>query len=122
MRFKSKKTGINFLCDTIILPQYYNFEREAGYKTDFENRLFVVLSDRRTGLCPAFRRLFALLTERFFLRFLLMSSDKKNAPTKQTVRAFFLVISERFERSTHSLEELLFHFCRFLHFFADGCL
>lgn len=37
MRFKPKKTGINFLCDTIILPQYYNFEREAGYKTDFEH-------------------------------------------------------------------------------------
>ena len=37
MRFKPKKTGINFLCDTIILPQYFNFEREAAYKTDFEN-------------------------------------------------------------------------------------
>ena len=37
MRFKPKKSGINFLCDTIILPQYYNFEREASHKTDFEN-------------------------------------------------------------------------------------
>lgn len=37
MRFKPKKTGFNFLCDTIILPQYYNFEREAGYKTDFKH-------------------------------------------------------------------------------------
>lgn len=37
MRVKSRKTGINYLCDTIILPQYYNFERDAEYKTDFEN-------------------------------------------------------------------------------------
>lgn len=28
MFFKPKKTGINFLCDAIILPQYFNFERE----------------------------------------------------------------------------------------------
>ena len=37
MRVKSQKTGINYLCDTIILPQYYNFERDAENKTDFEN-------------------------------------------------------------------------------------
>jgi len=37
MRVKSRKTGINYLCDTIILPQYYNFERDAEHKTDFEN-------------------------------------------------------------------------------------
>lgn len=37
MPFKPEKTGINFLCDTIILPQYYNFERESAFKTDFEN-------------------------------------------------------------------------------------
>ena len=37
MRFEPQKTGINFLCDAIILPQYYNFEREADYKRDFKN-------------------------------------------------------------------------------------
>ena len=37
MRVKSRKTGINYLCDTIILPQYYSFERDAKNKTDFEN-------------------------------------------------------------------------------------
>ena len=31
------KTSINFLCDAIILPQYYNFECEADFKMDFEN-------------------------------------------------------------------------------------
>ena len=46
----------------------------------------------------------------------------KKHPDKADCQGVFLVISERFERSTHSLEELLFRFCRFLHFFADGCL
>ena len=32
MFFKTKKTGINFLCDAIILPQYFNFEREFKEK------------------------------------------------------------------------------------------
>lgn len=32
MFFKPKKTGINFLCDAIILPQYFNFEREFNEK------------------------------------------------------------------------------------------
>lgn len=32
MFFKPKKTGINFLCDAVILPQYFNFERDFKEK------------------------------------------------------------------------------------------